>query len=142
VVELILNKIFRFYKKKKQQQHTSRLAMMVFFVALFVSSVFAGSFEFIVVGSGAGGGPVACRLARNGHKVLLLEAGGGADSAELVSKVPAFHPQASESPSTSWRFFVEVGVWQCVFFFFFFFFFFSSFFFVFPAWRGVRVFRD
>src|SRR5262245_53199629 len=33
-------------------------------------------FEFVVVGAGAGGGPLAARLARQGHRVLLLEAGG------------------------------------------------------------------
>ena len=32
--------------------------------------------DYIVVGSGAGGGTVAARLAENGYQVLLLEAGG------------------------------------------------------------------
>lgn len=32
-------------------------------------------YEYIVVGSGAGGGPLACRLAMAGHKTLLIEAG-------------------------------------------------------------------
>ena len=32
--------------------------------------------EYIVVGSGAGGGTLAARLVELGHKVLLLEAGG------------------------------------------------------------------
>ncbi|MDB6120429.1 MAG: hypothetical protein JWO08_4210 [Verrucomicrobiaceae bacterium] len=33
-------------------------------------------FDYIIVGSGAGGGPLACRLARARKKVLLIEAGG------------------------------------------------------------------
>src|SRR4051812_41713013 len=48
-----------------------------------------GSWEYIVVGSGAGGGPLAANLARAGHKVLLLEAGQDL-SGQLDYQVPLF----------------------------------------------------
>jgi choline dehydrogenase len=63
------------------------------------------AYEYIVVGSGAGGGLVAANLAEAGHRVLLLEA--GADQDSLTYQVPAFHPGASEDPDMSWEFFVR-----------------------------------
>jgi choline dehydrogenase len=65
----------------------------------------AAEHDFIVVGSGAGGGPLAANLAKNGFRVLVLEAGGW--DAPEVAQVPAFHPHASEHPDLSWEFFVK-----------------------------------
>jgi len=62
-------------------------------------------YEYIVVGSGAGGGPLAANLALAGHKVLVLEAGGCSETYNY--RVPVFHANASEEPGMSWRFFVR-----------------------------------
>jgi choline dehydrogenase len=56
------------------------LLALAFLTALLRLQVAATSldnktYEYIVVGSGPGGGPIASNLARAGHSVLLLEAG-------------------------------------------------------------------
>jgi choline dehydrogenase len=62
-------------------------------------------FDYIVVGSGAGGGPLAANLAVAGFRVLLLEAGG--DEEPYDYQVPAFHALASEDERFAWNFFVR-----------------------------------
>lgn len=63
-------------------------------------------YEFIVVGSGAGGGPVAARLALAGHKTLLIEAGD--DQGENVNyTVPAYQAKSTEDRALSWDFYVR-----------------------------------
>lgn len=65
----------------------------------------AREFDYIVVGSGAGGGPVACRLALEGYSVCLMEA--GKDYKGPNYEVPAFHPMAVDDPGMRWDFFVK-----------------------------------
>ena len=77
-------------------------------------------YEYVIVGSGAGGGTLAARLAEAGHRVMLIEAGGdprspaGADPAQIESNclpehydVPVFHALASENAALKWDFFVR-----------------------------------
>ncbi len=61
--------------------------------------------QFIVIGAGAGGGPLAARLARLGYRVLVLEAGGR--DVDDISKTPAFHGLSTEHPTISWNYFVK-----------------------------------
>ncbi|KAH9906369.1 hypothetical protein F4778DRAFT_644640 [Xylariomycetidae sp. FL2044] len=76
-------------------------------VPLFlVNAVELTGYEYVVVGSGAGGGPVAARLAMAGHKTLLIEAGDD-QGANVNYTVPAFNAKVSEDEALAWNFFVR-----------------------------------
>ena len=78
-------------------------------------------FDYIIVGAGAGGGPLAARLAEAGRTVLLIDAGIDpicddevdndppftAERTEQSYSVPAFHAAATEDPRMSWGFSVR-----------------------------------
>jgi choline dehydrogenase-like flavoprotein len=77
-------------------------------------------YEYIIVGSGAGGGTLAARLAERGRKVLVLEAGGDprtlkggdqvapdANRLPLDYDVPVFHAISTENEAMRWDYFVR-----------------------------------
>ncbi len=66
----------------------------------------AEEYDFIVVGSGAGGGPLASNLAKAGFSVLVLEAG-SRDNHKPVRNIPLFHGTASEDSDLSWAFYTN-----------------------------------
>jgi len=67
------------------------------------------SWDYVIVGSGAGGGTLAARLAESGMRVFLLEA--GVDHLQEQDPrlpddycVPGFHAFACENPAMRWDF--------------------------------------
>ena len=74
-------------------------------------------FDYLIVGSGAGGGPLAARLALAGKMVLVIEAGRdpvAARSREFplaetgeVTQSPGYHGAATEDAEMSWQFSVR-----------------------------------
>jgi choline dehydrogenase len=66
----------------------------------------AEQYDYIVVGSGPGGGTLASNLARNGYSTLLIEAGDD-QSANVLTQVPAFAAFEGIDNSLHWDFFVR-----------------------------------
>jgi choline dehydrogenase len=73
----------------------------------FVSATIRGdeTYDYIIVGSGPGGGPLAANLAKEGYSVLLIEAGDD-QGANLNEQIPAFNFLSSTDPKMRWDFFV------------------------------------
>lgn len=66
----------------------------------------SNTYDYIVVGSGPGGGPLAARLALAGFSVLLIDAGDDHGDDNIV-QVPALNALASEYTPIHWQFFVS-----------------------------------
>ncbi len=64
-------------------------------------------YDYIVVGSGPGGAPVASKLAQNGYSVLLLDAGDDQRANLNTSISAALADVAAEDEKLRWDFFVR-----------------------------------
>jgi choline dehydrogenase len=97
-----------------------RIKLLLAAAALIAICVIVGGFaapvnaaanedpDFIVVGSGAGGGPLAANLARRGFRVLLLEAGLDDVHERYDYQVPILSASVStENPQTLWEYYVR-----------------------------------
>jgi choline dehydrogenase len=62
------------------------------------------TYDYIVTGSGPGGGTIATNLARAGHSILLIEAGSDATS-DIRTQILALN--SYDNPNVSWHFFVK-----------------------------------
>ncbi|KAK2047247.1 GMC oxidoreductase [Colletotrichum somersetense] len=84
---------------------TQVLGLLATSVSLIAAVELTG-YEFIVVGSGAGGGVLAARLALAGRRTLLIEAGDDQGANENYT-VPAYQAKSTEDDSMAWDFFVR-----------------------------------
>ncbi|KAK4664285.1 uncharacterized protein QC763_504150 [Podospora pseudopauciseta] len=63
-------------------------------------------YDYIVVGSGPGGGPLAADLARAGYSTLLIEAGGDEGDNPTYAEIAWFN-EAANDEATRWDFWVK-----------------------------------
>ncbi|KAG8688872.1 hypothetical protein FRC09_012686 [Ceratobasidium sp. 395] len=62
-------------------------------------------YDYIVIGAGAGGGPLAARLAINDFKVLLMDA--GHDVNNINTTVPAYLARSNDDPQMALDYWVQ-----------------------------------
>ncbi|KAI0518392.1 GMC oxidoreductase [Xylaria bambusicola] len=82
------------------------LAAGVFLGAATLVTAVAESYDYIVVGSGPGGAPLAANLARAGYSVTLLEAGDDLGNNKNFSEIANFIAAGNDEKSR-WDFFVR-----------------------------------
>ena len=84
----------------------SLVPLILTLALLALSHVSAQTYDYIVVGSGAGGGPLACRLARAGFSTLLIEAGDD-QGATFNYTVPGYQAAVTQDPEIRWDVYVN-----------------------------------
>jgi choline dehydrogenase len=82
------------------------LILYIAFLATTGKAGAAATYDYIVVGSGPGGGPLACDLARAGYSTLLLEAGDDQGDNPTYSNLAQFNEAGSDTHSR-WDFWVK-----------------------------------
>ena len=67
------------------------------------------TFDYVVVGSGPGGGPLACNLAKAGYSVCLMEAGSPGTAPDLLEEMalPIDNLAVTADPRVAWSYFVR-----------------------------------
>jgi len=75
-------------------------------VVVVVPAVHCASYDYIVVGSGPGGGPLAANLARAGFSTLLIEAGGDESANPTYRDLQNFI-EACNDEASRWDFWVK-----------------------------------
>ncbi|KAF2996739.1 hypothetical protein E8E13_006291 [Curvularia kusanoi] len=82
------------------------LAIISLAACSFATSTEAAEYDYVIVGSGPGGGSLAANLASSGYSVFLIEAGGD-NTTHFLQEIPSLNARAAENPPHSWSFFVE-----------------------------------
>ncbi|KAK3342151.1 hypothetical protein B0T25DRAFT_626489 [Lasiosphaeria hispida] len=82
------------------------LSTLAVLAAPAISAAESATYDYIVVGSGPGGGPLASNLARAGYSTLLIEAGGDESDNPTYSELGNFL-EACNDEATRWDFWVK-----------------------------------
>jgi len=103
---LLLFRAFVTVEKPTSIMRYRFLSALVVSAAAAVDAAEATEYDYIVVGSGPGGGPLAADLARAGFSTLLIEAGGDEAENPTYSELQWFN-EAANDELTRWDFWVK-----------------------------------